>query len=66
MAAIVAFASSYLLIAIYRSLVINVNQVKKAAERLGAGDFTETLASKDELGGIGNSFQQMQSQIKQL
>jgi len=64
----VTIASSYLLIAIYRSLVINVNQVKHAAELLGAGDFTEqlNLSSKDELGDIGQSFNKMQSQIKQL
>jgi len=65
---VIAIASSYLLIAIYRSLVINVNLVKQAAERLGAGDFTETLdlSSKDELGDIGQSFKQMQNQIRQL
>ena len=64
----VIFISCYLLLAIYQSLRRNVNAINLAAERLGNGDFTETLQvnAKDELGDIGRSFVQMQDKIQQL
>jgi len=63
--AAVILITSYLLIAIYRSLRNNVKQINRAAEYLGEGDFTHKLdiASKDELGEIAHSFSQMQSKI---
>jgi methyl-accepting chemotaxis protein len=65
---IVSLISSYFLIAMYHSLTANVNQIKQAAQYLGAGDFTHelTLSSQDELGDIAQSFQQMQGQMQQL
>jgi len=65
---IVTVASSYLSLAIYQSLRRNVYHINQAAERLGNGDFTETLSvqAKDELGDIGRSFALMQSKIQQL
>jgi len=64
----VALITSYLLIAIYRSLQSNVNQINRAAEYLGNGDFTQQLhiTSKDELGDIAQSFSQMQLKISIL
>jgi len=64
----VILGTSYLLFAIYRSLIINVGRINHAAERLGNGDFTESLAltSRDELGDIGRSFAQMQDKIHNL
>jgi len=64
----VALITSYLLIAIYRSLQSNVNQINRAAEYLGNGDFTQQLhiTSKDELGDIAISFSQMQLKISIL
>ncbi len=64
----VILITSYLLIAIYRSLRNNVNKINRAAEYLGEGDFTHQLdiISKDELGDIGHSFSQMQSKINFL
>ena len=65
---IFSLISSYFLIAMYRSLTTNVNQIKQAAHYLGAGDFTHelTLSSQDELGDIAKSFQQMQGQMQHL
>jgi len=64
----VALITSYLLIAIYRSLQNHVNQINRAAENLGNGDFTQQLniTSKDELGDIAHSFSQMQLKISIL
>jgi len=64
----VALITSYLLIAIYRSLQNDVNQINRAAENLGNGDFTQQLniTSKDELGDIAHSFSQMQLKISIL
>ncbi|MFT5758936.1 MAG: methyl-accepting chemotaxis protein [Alteromonadaceae bacterium] len=63
--AAVILITSYLLIAIYSSLINNVKQINRAAEYLGDGDFTHQLdiVSKDELGDIAHSFSQMQSKI---
>ncbi|WP_448245579.1 methyl-accepting chemotaxis protein [Thalassotalea agariperforans] len=68
---IVAFALvliSLCLIAIYRSIKINVETIKGAATRLGNGDFSQALLinTKDELGDIALSFSQMQTKIDQL
>jgi len=64
----VTLITSYLLVAIYRSLRNNVSHINRAAEYLGNGDFTHQLKidSKDELGDIANSFSQMQSKIHSL
>jgi len=60
--------TSYLFIAIYHSLTTHVYSINQASERLGNGDFSETLCidSKDELGDISRSFNQMQTKIHQL
>lgn len=65
---LVIMLSCYLLLAIYQSLISNVASINLAAEKLGNGDFTETLIidSKDELGDIAQSFVQMQEKIQQL
>jgi len=64
----VIFITSYLIIAIYCSLRENVSAINNASARLGEGDFTDTLTvnSKDELGDIALSFNQMQSKINSL
>lgn len=65
---LVIMLSCYLLLAIYQSLRSNVELINLAAEKLGNGDFTETLVvnSKDELGDIARSFIHMQEKIQKL
>ncbi len=65
---LVILGTSYLLWGIYQALRGSVNHINQAAERLGNGDFSQTLAvnAQDELGDIGRSFCQMQEKIKQL
>ncbi|GAA6203788.1 methyl-accepting chemotaxis protein [Thalassotalea sp. SU-HH00458] len=65
---LVIMLSCYLLLAIYQSLRSNVELINLATEKLGNGDFTETLVvnSKDELGDIARSFIHMQEKIQKL
>ena len=64
----VILVTSYLITGIYVSLWENVRAINNASARLGEGDFTDTLVvdSKDELGDIAISFDQMQQKILAL
>lgn len=64
----VTVITTYLVIAIYRSLTSNVEEIQAAASRLENGDFTQSVKvdSQDELGDIGRSFGKMQEKIHQL
>ena len=65
---VISLVISYFLIAIYRSITLNVTAIRKASNLLGKGDFSHTLAinSRDELGQIADSFKLMQASIHEL
>jgi len=65
---LVTVITSYFLWGMYRSLSSNVKAIQLAAQAMGDGDFSDTVAcdANDEIGDIAKSFIQMQTKINNL
>jgi methyl-accepting chemotaxis protein len=68
MCAIALLALGYLFASLYRSVVRTTGELSRGARNLAAGDLTTRLTthSRDELGAVATSFNEMSDNLRQL